>query len=139
MSKVAEAWGEERKEAGGMKIAVDVESATRRERGELTDEHLASSHGVPVLVIAGRVLGPGPLSLRFGRDVNVRLAGKMLTWTRGAMADFLARARSAGYDVGGPAEAGGGGTGIHTYSLLRRRPRVRRGAKQGEEGKRHGD
>jgi len=124
-----------------MKIAVDVESATRRERGELTDEHLASSHGlpVPVLVIAGRVLGPSALSLRFGRDVNVRLVGKMLTRTRGTIADFLARARSAGYDVGGPAEAGGGGTGIHTYSLLPRRPRVRRGAKQGEGGKQHGD
>jgi hypothetical protein len=93
-------------EATSMKIAVDVESAIRRERGVLTDEHAAGFYRLPVLVIRGEPHGPLDLVFRFGADVKVRPAPrKMLTRSHGPVDDFLSRARQGGYDVGGPAEA----------------------------------
>ena len=89
-----------------MKIAVDVESSTWRERGVLTNAHAASSYGLPVLAIRGKAYGPADLTLRFGPDVKVRpVARRMLTRRSGPIGDFLQRARQAGYEIGGPADA----------------------------------
>jgi len=90
-----------------MKIAVDVESAVRREHGVLTDEHAAGFYRLPVLVIGGEFHGPLDLVFRFGANVKVRpVARKMLTRTHGPIDDFLSRARQVGYDVGGLMDAG---------------------------------
>jgi len=71
-----------------MKVACDLVGEGKVLRGELSDEHSASSYGLPVLLVKGEPVKPAELELLVGANPKVLPAARdVLLRTRGPVAD----------------------------------------------------